>query len=287
MNEFLAKNGAPPIASPEEALGLGQLGEPCVVVHFPRVLAASTDRAGQIVQDEVALLCDVLGFHRQSYGSPFGGILVRRDTGERFRWIHTPPYRGNLVAGFLAGEVPRLIRADLDKAHGDPRLALYLSLLREALREERMEFAYFRFWNLLETIARSKGFDGKPQLDWDSAQMTSPKGTPLVIQAQAEQLVFELLRWTLAPKAASGRAFGTPFEELVPIWYRHRNCVAHGGGCFPDDASFCLRTDQKFVRCRRAHEDVIAKHGGRDHITDTCFQALRQTALLVLQAECH
>ncbi len=112
MNEFLAKNGAPPIADPQEALGLGPFGEPCVVVHFPRVLAASTERAGQIVQDEVALLCDVLGLHRQSYGSPFGGVLVRRDTGERFRWIHTPLYRGNVVTGFLAGEVPRVIRAD-------------------------------------------------------------------------------------------------------------------------------------------------------------------------------
>ena len=287
MNEFLAKNGAPPIASPEEALGLGQFGEPCVVVHFPRVLAASTDRAGQIVQGEVALLCDVLGLHRQSYGSPFGGILVRRDTGERFRWIHTPPYRGNLVAGFLAGEVPRVIRADLDKARRDPRLALYLSLLREALREERIEFAYFRLWNLLETIARSKGFDGKPRLDWSGAQMTSPKGKPLVIDTQAEQLVFELLRSTLAPQSVSGRAFGMPFDELVAIWYRHRNCVVHGGGCFPDDASFCLRTDQKFVQCRRAHEEVVAKHGGRDQVTDTCFQALRQTAVLLLQTECR
>jgi hypothetical protein len=287
MNEFLAKNGAPPIADPQEALGLGPFGEPSVVVHFPRVLAASTERAGQIVQDEVALLCDVLGLHRQSYGSPFGGILVRRDSGERFRWIHTPPYRGNVAAGFLAGEVPRLIRTDIDKARGDPRLALYLSLLREAIREERIEFAYFRFWNLLETIARSKGFDRKPRLDWSGSQMTSPKGKPLVIESQAEQLVFELLRSTLAPQSVSGRAFGTSFEELVPIWYRHRNCVVHGGGCFPEDASFCLRTDQKFVQCRRAHEEVVAKHGGRDQVTDTCFQALRQTAVLLLQTECR
>jgi hypothetical protein len=98
--------------------------------------------------------------------------------------------------------------------------------------------------------------------------------------------MFELLRSTLAPQSVSGRAFGMPFDELVAIWYRHRNCVVHGGGCFPDDASFCLRTDQKFDQCRRAHEEVVAKHGGRDQLTDTCLQALRQTALLLLQAEC-
>jgi hypothetical protein len=287
MNEFLAKNGSPPIADPQEALGLGQFGEPCVVVHFPRVLAASTERAAQIVQGEVALLCNVLGLHRQSYGSPFGGLLVRRDTGERFRWIHTPLYRGNVAAGLLGGEVPRLIRADLDKARSDPRLALYLSLLREAIREERIEFVYFRFWNLLETIARSKGLDGKPRLDWSGTQMTSPKGKPLVIEPQAEQLVFELVRSTLAPQNVSPRAFGTPFEELVPIWYRHRNCVVHGGGCFPDDTSFCLTTDQKFVQCRHAHEEVVTKHGTRDHLNDTCLQALRQTSLLIVQAECR
>jgi len=286
MNDFLARNGSPPIADPQEALGLGQFGEPCVVVHFPRVLAGSFKRAAQIVQDEVALLCDVLGLHRQSYGSPFGGLLVRRDTGERFRWIHTPLYRGNVAAGFLGGEVPRLIRADLDKARGDPRLALYLSLLREAIREERIEFVYFRFWNLLETIARSKAFDGKPRLDWTGTQMTDPQGK-LVIKPQAEQLVFELLRSTLAPQSLSPRAFGTPFEELVPIWYRHRNCVVHGGGCFPHDASFCLRTEDKYVRCKQAHDEVVEKHGKRDRVNDTYLQALRQTALLIVEAECR
>ncbi len=159
--------------------------------------------------------------------------------------------------------------------------------MREAIREERIEFVYFRFWNLLETIARSKGFDGTPRLDWSGSQVTSPKGKPLVIELQAEQLVFELLRSTLAPQSVSPRAFGAPFEELVPIWYRHRNCVVHGGGCFPDDTSFCLRADQKFIECRRAHEEVVAKHGSRDHLTDTCLQALRQTTLLIVQAECR
>lgn len=287
MNEFLEKNGADPIADPQEALGLGPFGEPCVVVHFTRVLAASTERAGQIVQDEVALLCNVLGLHRQSYGSPFGGVLVRSDTGERFRWIRTALYRGNVAAGFLAGEVPRLIRADVDKARRDPRLTLYLSLLREAIGEERIEFAYFRFWNLLETIARSKGFDGKQRLDWDGTPMTSPKGKPLAIEPKAEQLVFELLRSTFVPQSLSPRAFGTPFEELVPIWYRHRNCVVHGGGCFPDDAAYCLRTDQKYIQCRHAHEEVIAKHGSRDPVSDTGLQALRHTTLLIVQAECR
>lgn len=289
INDFLARHGAGPIASTDEA-GRSMLEQPCLVVRFPRVLAASASRAGEILHEEATRLCDVLALHRQSYGAAFAGILIRRDTGERFHWLDVPLYRGNIAGGPLAGEDPRAIRAHLEAARAKPRTALYLSLLREALREERTEFAYFRFWNLLETIARSKSFEGRPRLGWTGQQKLSSQGTPLTIDPQAEQLVFELLRSTLAPQDVSHAAFGNhldqgTFEELVPIWYRHRNCVVHGGGCFPDDASFCLRHHPRYVACRNAHLEMVGQHKLRAHLNDQYLIALRETAILIVRSE--
>jgi hypothetical protein len=290
ISEFLVRNGQAPITNVEESIQRAKLGQPSFVAHFPRVFAGSVDHAGEIVKREGVLLCDVLALHRHSYGVVFGGVLHQRDTGAVHFWIDTPTYSGNLIGGALAGEFPRAIRDHLDKARANPRLALYLSLLREVLREERTEFAYFRFWNLLETIARSKSFRGRPRLEWSGTQKLSPKGTSLLIEDHAEQLVFELLRSTMAshvsPTGVGGHLKQGSFEELVPIWYRHRNCVVHGGGCFPSDPAFCLRTDPKYVKCREAHEEMVAKNGSRDRLNDEYLAALREAAIWIVGAEC-
>jgi hypothetical protein len=290
IDAFLAKNGHAPLTETAEVVRRAQAGQPCLAIHFPRVHATCLDQAGEIVLREASLLCDVLALHRNSYGAAFGGVLVRRDTGSIAYWIETPTYTGNLLGGALAGEYPRAIRAHLDKARTTPQVALYLSLLREALREERTEFAYFRFWNLLETIARAKGFQGRPLLDWSGSQKLSPKkGVPLFIQERAEELVFELLRTTLAghtSRTGVGSRLGQPsFEELVPIWYRHRNCVVHGGGCFPEDSSFCLRTEDKYVKCKGAHDEMVSRHQARRRRNDEYLAALTATVLWVMEIE--
>jgi hypothetical protein len=279
IDAFLKKNGHEGVTNIEDAVRRAQRGQPCFVAHFPRVLASSVDQAGEIMKQEGALLCDVLALHRMSYGTIFGGVLINRATGESSFWIDAPTYTGNLAGGFLAGEVGSSIRDDLEKARSSPRLALYLTLLREAQREERTEFAYFRFWNLLETIARapSKAFVGKPLLDWAGTQRVSSKGTPLNIEDKAEQLVFELLRSSMpgiSARGIGGHVKQGSFDELVPIWYRHRNCVGHRGGCFADDASFCSRVDPKFVNCKAAHDEIVAAHRARSRQNDEYLRLL-------------
>jgi hypothetical protein len=290
VNAVLAQTNNDALKNIDDVAKRAQAGQPCVVLYFPRVFAASVEEAGDLIKKEGALLCDVLALHRNSYGSVFAGLLLRPGANLRYFWIDTPHYTGNLLGGFLAGEVPSAIRAHVDKARSSPRLALYLSLLGEALREQRTEFAYFRHWNLLETIARGKGFIGQPLLDWGGAQKQSSKGKPLFIQDQAEQLVFELFRSKLAgqfaPSALSGGQLqqGT-FEELIPIWYRHRNCVVHGGGCFPHDTSFCLRNEAKYINCKRAHDEVEARDGPRERFNDEYLNALQHAASLILEIE--
>src|SRR5207237_1265889 len=107
---------------------------------------------------------------------------------------------------------------------------------REAQSERNHEVQYFRYWSLLETIARSKAFAGHPKVGWDSKAILSPGGKPLRIQDQAEEIIFELLRTTMAPRSIGDGAYassdpGMLLSLQVPIWYQRRNCVAHGLPC--------------------------------------------------------
>jgi hypothetical protein len=288
ISDFLVQRGQPPLTDIAELSESTQRGQPCAVVHVPRVFAQSLEHACELLRREMVLLCDVLSLHRMSYGAPFGGVLF--GNGRRSHWIDAPNYMGNWIGGLFAGEFPRAIKTHVEKARSEPRIALYFSLLREATAETRTEFAYFRLWNLLETIARSKGFSGKPEVDWAGAPRLDANGVPALING-ARSLVFELIRTTLAPRGASSSAFGglkqSSFEELVSIWYRHRNCVVHGGGCFPQDPSFCLRTKTQYTRCKDAHDELVGRHGDRGRWNDEYLAALRATVVRIMQAECR
>jgi hypothetical protein len=69
------------------------------------------------------------------------------------------------------------------------------------------------------------------------------------------------------------------------VWYRHRNCVAHHGGCSPADPSVCDTDSDRHLNCRAAHDEVVAKHGSRTLGTDGYLSGLSSTVEMVLAAE--
>jgi hypothetical protein len=128
--------------------------------------------------------------------------------------------------------------------------------------------------------------NGEPLLDWASQRRTSAKGNPLAVKG-AEEQVFEYLRRVIA---------GAPIDfnyrselnqhtwtQLVSIWNRHRNCMAHQGGCVPDDSSHCRVSDGKYRACRAAHDEMVEKHG--DSGVDAYRRALRETVKYCLAHE--
>jgi hypothetical protein len=235
---------------------------------------------------EASLLVMLFAAHRGSFGDVFCTIIHEPQTGRLLSGLHVPPYRGNLIGGFVSGEQPEGLRRDLHAIRGDTTLQLFVLLLGEAIRERRPDFQYVRLWSLLESVARSRGCAGRPKRDWSGQEQVGKKGQPLFVQEAAEQ-VYELLRELLAPRSigeqsfAAGLTYGT-LQEQIQIWYRRRNCTAHGDpGCVCRDPSKVGTARAKHVNCYRARSDGQHGHDGylftlQEAAKIVVFELLRQ-----------
>lgn len=83
---------------------------------------------------------------------------------------------------------------------------------------------------------------------------------------------------------SSGMKQGT-IEQMLAIWYRHRNCMGHSGGCHAQDPSICSRSVSKFINCKSAHDEIITQHGERTRFTDQYYRALESVTRLVIECE--
>lgn len=249
MNMFLSQTRIKPLLNADELVESAKNGQPSFAAFFPNVVATTQEDAFEIAENEIELLCSVMSLHRSSYASIISSVVMRIDTSECYYKIFTPSYRGNKCQVSVPEEY-RLIRNRLNTARTNEKFQLYSALYKECLLEERREFAYFRFWNLLETIARSKNYIGKPLKDAYDNIKINKKGHPQFIQDRAEELVFEYLRET--------KILSSNVEQQIPIWYRNRNCVVHSGGCLPNDQKHCNPNDNKHKNCKKAYEEMIS-----------------------------
>lgn len=279
---FLQEIGQPRLEGTERLAEQARSGHPAAVVYFPNVRAESVEMAHMIAEQETDLLVALLSLQRGGAGSVMSSLVHDVNAGELRYQLRAPVYRGNMMGGWLSGEVPRTIVARMDALRRSPLCAFYIRLYREAVREPHAEFQYFRLWSLLEMIARHKKYIGRPLLAWAGEVVRNAKGHERIIQGEAEELVFELLRETMAANysdasLAMGLRQGA-LSQQVAIWYRRRNCIVHGGDCYCRDASLPLDGKIKYANCRAARAEVL---GG----TDGYLSALRAVTELVLARE--
>ncbi len=258
---------------------------PCFVVRFPLVRATSWLDAVTRANDETLALCDALSLHRLAYPTPLAAFAKDLDTNSCRVELVAVSYRGNLATGGLAGEFPRGIRANVAKAKADQRLRLYLHLYHEGLLETEPESQYFRLWSLLEVMTGREVAPGDLAFGWDGQSLLNKEGQQKRVGKGIEAQVHEYLRRRL-----SGAGVDLNFRsevdqhewgQLLRIWNRHRNCMAHQGGCFPDDPALCLRNDRRHKACRAAREEVLEKYGSADPYR----RALRETVSHCIEAE--
>jgi hypothetical protein len=261
----------------DELLEQAKKGQPSLVVHFPFIKADSLEAAANHAEIESERVVALLALERGGAGSIFASIIIRRSNGEIHFLVHTPSYQGNLIGGFIAGEEHPSIKARLENLRKSERALLYVEMYREALLETNQELKYFRFWSILETVARSKQFLGLPKRDWDGATQTNRKGELRAIQDNAEELVLELLRSTFIPRKMSNSSFARDLEQgllsqQIPIWYRRRNCITHGSECLCRAPTLPI-TKEKYVNCLNARNESIKK--GIDMYLDTLQDATK------------
>ena len=232
---------------------------PITAFLFRKIRAASDIDAIRTAEEETHLLNDILSAKRGSYGRIVVGLMIDILNKGIAVIPRAKIYSGNLMGGFLSGEAESELMELLSNVRKKPRAKLYLSLYTSALKEEDIEFRYFKLWSLLEVIARNNGYLGKPRLDFNGVQILSSKGKPMQIEDKAEQLVFELIREKILPgiSMSSFTALGKTLEEMVAIWYRHRNCMGHEAGCTPNDPKLCDPANPKYALCKGAHDATV------------------------------
>ncbi len=283
MQGFLEKIGQPPLGNTEGNLERAKQGQPTVVVHFPKVMADSIEHAGMVVEEESDLLVALLSMQRRGAGEIFASLIFDVQQQKPFYRIHTPHYGGNLLGGWLSGEDPRTIVNRMESLRRTQTSVLYVNLFREALREHNPEFQYFRYWNILETIARNKEYVGELLRDWNGIVIKNRKGKERHIQDTAEELVFELLRERLSPKFgemsfASGLSQGS-ISDQIGIWYRRRNCVVHGSQCLCRDPSLQLWNNPKYANCKRARDEISSQ------TDDGYLRSLKEVTEIIISLE--
>lgn len=290
VETFLKLCHQPPL-SPEivaEVVQQGMSEQPCFVVHFPVVFATSAPQARALAASEVRNLSGVISLYRDGYPAIYAQLVRDLTTGNAKVWTLDRTYRGNRIGGFLGGERPGDFVRGVSKARGDDRLALYLDMYRAANAETSREARYFLLWSLLETMANRVVHKGDPRFEWDGTCSLGRAGKPLTIQT-IDQLVFEYLRCVLPglpirfPFALAAR--NASLKDSVAIWYRHRNCLVHHGGCFPDDPRCRDSKDRKHVQCRAARNAMAHRDGDADFFRDDDLESLCGTARACVAAE--
>ena len=290
IKSLLAENNLKLGINDDEILNKCKSEQPSFIIHFPKVCADSLNDAASKIKERSQLICDLLAVQRGARPSIIGMVLISLNNNESWFGLNMQSYGGNLLGGFLSGEDPQFLEYSIQKSENNEKIQLYFSLYNEANKEDRIEFKYFRLWNILETIARSKNYIGQDLLDWQGNIVKNTRGVNRKIQNDAKELVFELIREVFTSSSMSNSTFAMGLnqgliDEMIPIWYRHRNCVVHGGGCFHDDPDFCKIDKDQWVNCKNAHDEIISVHGVRNSFNDGYLRALDDTVKKIIDFE--
>jgi len=260
---------------------------PTSVVIIDRIRATSPEAAHELAIRHVEAVLDVLALKRGARGEVTGAAVQdKRDNSVALIHPHGPTYGGNLLGGFISGEDPHDFVAAVHVAETDPRVALHLSLYAEAEREQKLDVAYLRFWNLLELVALSEISKGVEVSLFDGTPILGGDGKPLTT-SQAHPRVYELVKRNLRAGSISETRGTVPKEDMwgaTGVWYARRNASAHYGGLRPNDP---LQVRQNWYRRAMKSYQLAAAAGSQARFHDPYFQWLRDTAKIVVDRELH
>ena len=241
-------------------------------------------------REEAERLLGLFSLSRESYGMVLSVVSGEHGMSELKFLVSTSYFLNNYIGGSIGGEHRSGLKLSLETARSERLLNLYLSPFKSAKQERDLEFKYFRFWSLIETVARSHDFISRPKRKWDSNVALNKRGIPIYIQDHAADIVFELLRVHFSGgKELSLKLTGilqrNEVSDMVSIWYRHRNCVAHSGGCFPGDPHISKRNKPDYVKCKAAHQEIVETSGFRNYHNDIHLKNFEEICKEVIYAE--
>lgn len=287
LSEILATSGWGVIAD-LDAWASGRLrSRPMALMNIDRIRADSGEEAHRTAMRLGEAVLDVLALRRDARGEIVGSAVQEDgNTVEALIAPHGPTYRGNLLGGFISGEDPHDFVKEVEAVLASPRLALLLSLYAEAEAEDDLDFAYFRFWGLLELISMTHVSDGIAISDFADKPVDEYGKSVNTGQRQSRANVYELLKQSfmagsIGEKRPSVRGSGTLWDA-TGVWYGRRNATAHYGGLRAGDSE--QRNRPWFASALVAYE-LAEYNGGQNRFHDHYFEWLRSSTKIILDRE--
>ncbi|MBK8086810.1 MAG: hypothetical protein IPK31_01900 [Chitinophagaceae bacterium] len=206
---------------------------PVSVVHFPKIISESIETAVNFAANKVRILLQSFTLTRNASGEVFSIISIDMKNGKGSRHEPRKTYIGNLATGDIAGERAETLVEYFNSLDKDPFKSFLVSLHKEALNEKNIHFKFFRYWNILETLAESKNYNSNDKLlDYEGKIMYQKENGEIKLDKKkipipekinkSRNIVFNLIK---------EHGIGNTEETLdkVNMWFSLRNAVAHFG----------------------------------------------------------
>jgi len=196
---------------------------PNFAVCFPRVQIKEPELY-EYLKTEIKIILGLIALNRQAYPKEFAVAYFFREGNQvRANFIILESYyRGNLAGGFISGENEKRLNQDYDLIKSSSVKMEILNHYKSANAEIDLDYAYLRYWSLLEAIAKQAYGDRKidtvRNLIKEAYKGRPNSGDPTSLGVDIGSEYFS-------------------FEDLTEMWYAFRNYTAHEGGFFVRFAS--------------------------------------------------
>ncbi|APG25950.1 methylamine utilization protein MauJ [Syntrophotalea acetylenica] len=290
VNEFLSECTSLKISFnySEELKDTISNDNPFCVVHFPYIFCNDEQEAYKYTVEESSILSEVISAHRGSLASVVSTIIYDNELKTSSMFTVRTPYRGNLLRGEIAGEDPFSIESILRGIKGNSLKRYFLSIYKEAVSERNIDFAYLRYWQLLETIAETKKFQTDEILhDFNGRPISHPDGSEVRLNTSRSK-VYELIKQhrigekPLCPPQSLNDQTVTPTNldlwTLVKLWLSMRNAAGHFGGFVYGD-KFLKENFRDYSSCKK----LFLAQGNNKY--GYIFDYLKNTSWLILRNE--
>lgn len=258
---------------------------PGLVIFYPKIFALDLESAYTIAIKESNDLIKSFSLTRETKGDILSTILIDYDKRSLF---YTKPEQfisNNIIHGEDFGENPILNKGVKELIKINKLFELTTTLYYDSVNENHIEIKYSKLWTVLEILAENKKYSSKilKKTFLNGEKINHNKNTinnNPTIKDKVRELLRENLNLNkflfniLNPKNLEIEKI----DDLITIWYRHRNCMVHSGGCQPLNESVCKIKSPDYKLCNLKHYEILKNHLERDIINDIYLIKLQETA---------
>lgn len=226
LNEVFGALGRSERMDPEWWAQRSRASRPWAALRVKSIWAESIEAAAALATGVRERTLHLLAVGRGSSGVPIATLVRPLEAGKGGIFPELPGYTGNLLGGFLSGEDQHSLLTKGEAIERDPVVALATKLYREARAESNPDFAYFRYWSLLELVSDARVSREQAVVRLDGSPWPDGGG----LTKFAAPRVYELLKATFQNVDQHSVVAPAPdLYEAVRGWYGRRCATAHYG----------------------------------------------------------